>query len=74
MTVMIDIVTLVIDLVGGMIDQAFELASNSVLQEWANDVIFKAADHSQEVAKEQLASTPELSPKDNVALESDYFT
>jgi hypothetical protein len=27
-----------------MIDQAFALADNSILQEWTNDVIFKAVD------------------------------
>ena len=68
---MAEIVTMVIEIVGGMIDQAFALAGNSILQEWANDVIFKAADHSQEVAMTQLAETPELTPKDSFEL--DYF-
>jgi len=69
----VDIIAMIIDIVGGMIDTAFEMSKDSALQEWANDVIFKAADHGQEVVEGQLASTPELSPKDDVALESDYF-
>ena len=67
-----DIVTMVMELVGGIIDQAFSFADNSILQEWANDVIFKAADHSQEVTREQLEITPDLIPKDGFEL--DFFS
>jgi len=67
-----DIITMVMELVGGMIDQAFSLADNSILQEWANNVIFKAADHSQEVTREQLEITPDLIPKDGFEL--DFFS
>ncbi len=72
-TYFMDIITMIIDIVGGMIDTAFELSKDSALQAWANDVIFKAAEHSQEVTQGQLASTPELAPKDNLALRSNYF-
>jgi len=67
-----DIITMVMELVGGMIDQAFSLADNFILQEWANNVIFKAADHSQEVTREQLEITPDLIPKDGFEL--DFFS
>jgi len=67
-----DIITMVMELVGGMIDQAFSLADNSILQEWANNVIFKAADHSQEVTREQLEITPDLIPKEGFEL--DFFS
>jgi len=68
----IDIITMVMELVGGMIDQAFAFADSSVLQEWANDMIFKAADHSQEVTREQLGVTPDLIPKEGFEL--DFFS
>ena len=68
---MVEIVTMVIEIVGGMIDQAFVLADNSILQEWANDIIFKAADRGQDVAMTQLSETPELTPTDSFEL--DYF-
>jgi hypothetical protein len=68
---MVEIVTMVIEIVGGMIDHAFALVDNSILQEWANDVIFKEAERSQDVAITQLSETPELIPKDSFEL--DYF-
>jgi len=68
---MVEIVTMVIEIVGGMIDQAFALADNSILQEWANDIIFKAADLGQDVAMTQLSETTELTPIDSFEL--DYF-
>ncbi len=67
-----DIITMVMELVGGMIDQAFSLADNSILQEWANNVIFKAADHSQEVTREELEITPDLIPRGGFEL--DFFS
>ena len=68
---MVEIVTMVMEIVGGMIDQAFALAYNSILQEWANDVIFKAVDRCQDIAMTPLSETPELSPKDSFEL--NYF-
>ncbi len=55
---MVEIVTMVMEIVGGMIDQDFALADNSILQEWANDVIFKAVDRGQDIAMTQLSKTP----------------
>lgn len=66
---MVEIVTMVMEIVGSMIDQAFALADNSILQEWANDVIFKAVDHGQDVAMTQLSETPELTPTDSFELD-----
>ena len=68
---MVEIVTMVMEIVGDMIDQAFALADNSILQEWVNDVIFKAVDRGQDITMTQLNETTELSPKNSFEL--NYF-
>lgn len=60
----IDIIRMVMDIVGQLIDQAFELANDVILQQWANDVIEKAATHSEDLVMSELSSTPELIPND----------
>ena len=47
---MVEIVTMVMEIVGDMIDQAFALADNSILQEWVNEVSVKVVDRGQDIA------------------------
>jgi len=65
----IDIVSLVIDTVGGWIDFAFEMSNNTILQDWADDVIRKSATHSEDLVTNELSSTPELASDDYMDLD-----
>ena len=53
-----EIISIIIETVGGWIDLAFELAKDAVLQQWADDVIGRAASHSEDLVMNELSSKP----------------
>ena len=51
-----DIVIMIMELVGNMIDQAFILASDAVLQDWGNQIIGNVAEQTESKVQQQLST------------------
>ena len=51
-----DIVFLIMNLVGNMIDRAFILANDVVLQDWGNQIIGNVAEQTESNVQHQLST------------------